>query len=163
MLLSMGLFLAGAFTFVEITLVRSWPGLHRIYTQGFNIFGRHIPGMWMNIIGSLMLSFIVGAIFPAAGLIVMFAGITSTFFSSAYFKIEPFLTKGANACKQGLENYRIFMDRNRELIHGAANTIRHGFHVIAAVFLAIMWVIGLPSRLIETVHNLRVPRREYQP
>ena len=90
MFLIMGLTLGFVSTYTEVKLVHGVAALDHMYTHGIKILKWHVPGIWLNTFGSFLLSWMLGMMFAADGLTVMFGAITSTGMSQAYFSWEKF-------------------------------------------------------------------------
>lgn len=94
MYLTMGLVLALVSTMIEVLLVHGAPWIDRIYTTGVHLrffkWRWHIRGIWFNTAGSFILSALIGAMFSADGVTVLFGSMVSTALSQAWFSTEKF-------------------------------------------------------------------------
>lgn len=91
--LTMGCVLAVISCFCEVKLVHGSKTIRNLYTHGLRVGGYHIDAIWFNTAGSLLLSAILGMIFSADGLVVMFGGIISTGLSQMWFMGEEFFQR----------------------------------------------------------------------
>lgn len=90
MFLTMGIVLGVISTFTEVKMVHGIPFVARLYEHGLTIWKWKIEGIIFNTLGSFVLSWILGLMFAADGLTVMFGAITSTGFSQMYFSSEKY-------------------------------------------------------------------------
>jgi len=91
MLMQMAWVIAISSLVMEITLVHNLPFLRKIYLNGF----LRIKGPIWNVMVSIALSALLGAVFTAQGLVVVVGAGLSGLMSDIYFRIErAFLAKG---------------------------------------------------------------------
>ncbi len=143
MFLTMGLILAVISTFMEIKLVHGSKTVRNLYTHGLNFFGYHIDGVWFNTAGSLLLSALLGIIFAANGLVVMFGGIISTGLSQLWFMGEEFCER-ANISKSSISSAGTSLKKGKQNIVSVYNDFRQPIIDIKNFILFIVRIITFP-------------------
>jgi len=86
-----------------------------VYTQGLKIGPWRIEGVYFNTAGSFALSYIIGLMFSAEGLTVLFGGILSTGMSQAYFSAEGFCNDQGWSFKSAGATGRRMVGRTRSI------------------------------------------------
>lgn len=87
MLLTAAILIAISSTMMEITLVHKMGWLDKLYTHG----ALGLDGAIWNVIGSILLSVMLGSVFAADGVTVLLGSALSGFMSDIYFRIERIL------------------------------------------------------------------------
>lgn len=152
MLLIMGTVLGLASTFIEVKLVHGVPLVARWYEHGISVFGHRIEGIVLNTAGSFVLSYLVGLMFAADGVTVLFGAIISTVLSQMYFSTEKYChSMGWSVAntKQSLTNGIMSLRRARQSVQSVWNDFRQPVKDVMALTLAFFKIVTYPLVLIR--------------
>lgn len=148
MLLTIGFVIAVVSTYVEVKLIHGSAALRRLYVHG--IAG--IEGVYFNTAGSFVLSYLIGVMFGATGLTVLFGGVISTGMSQMYFSAEGFceengwsVAKVKNSLRRTTNSISRAKSSTVELYHDFRQPIKDVF----MLFLAFLKVITFPLVLLR--------------
>lgn len=131
MYLTMSLMLAFASIVLEAFLVWNIPAIHRFYTSGK-------AGRIANAVNSVLLSFALGTVFGAEGLVAMSAAMISTMIS-------------ISGLYDGLEWVRTHMDEVTKVKQDTLDTIRKGAVAtrdIVAMIYGLVQIVTWPMRML---------------
>lgn len=148
MLLTIGLVIAVVSTYVEVKLIHGSSTLRRLYVHGF---GR-IEGVYFNTAGSFVLSYIIGVMFGATGLTVLFGGIISTGLSQMYFSSEKFFQDNGWSLakvKHSVTKTTHSVGRAKSNLMDIYHDFRQPIKDVVALFLAFLKVITFPLVLLR--------------
>lgn len=143
MLLTMGIIIGLVSTFTEIKLVHGLPAIKRLYLHG--AFG--IDGIVFNTAGSFVLSFIIGTLFGADGLVVMFGGVVGAALSQFYFSVEGFTQKrgwSAAGAKKSLHHNMDQIRKAKDTTVRVANDFKQPVQDLGRLVLILLRIITLP-------------------
>lgn len=140
-ILTLSIVLWLASSFVEYKIVRSSPHLKKLFVG--------VPGMMISVAISLAIGLLLA---PAAGVAVQLAAIlglaTNEFTFKLYSGLEFANTKRHNASAK----VSAFKSEHPGVFAEAVGTIKLGFKTIVGIFLAIVYIIGLPARIFKAVN-----------
>lgn len=147
--LSLAIVLWLASSYVEYKIVKSSPHLQR-YFHG-------VGGIIISVVISMALGLLLA---PAAGVAVLlaaFMGLASNEFTfKLYSNLHSLNVKRTNAqhkIKNAQHKVQGFKTAHPTVFHEAVEGIKAGFKVIVAVFLAIIWIFGLPIRITRWIQT----------
>lgn len=153
--LSLALVLWLASSYVEYKIVSASPHLERWF--------HGVSAIAISLVISLTLGYLLA---PAAGVAVVlaaFLGLATNEFTFSLFDRLHRMNVKRNAAKARVT---AFKSSHPTLFHEAVEGVKAGFMVITMLFLAIVWIFGLPVRIvrwtqaaishIKTVYNTRV-------
>lgn len=115
MLLTIGIIIALASTFIEMGAVWAFPPLEKLYTNGLG----PIPGIWFNFVFSLLLSYVLGFLFGAQGVTVFVGGVGSTMLGAMIMKAKHALNSAGitwKGLKSGASNTNTWWINNKDSI-----------------------------------------------
>jgi hypothetical protein len=156
MLLTIGFVVALASTYVEIKLVQGSSAIDRLYTHG--LFG--IRGVWFNTAGSFLLSFLIGAMFGATGVTVLFGGMLSTGLSQGYFSSKKWMNDVGWSWLRAKNETTTYLTDHRDEIASGIDRARTN---IILTWQAICWVwrmLMLPFRMAKATQLAYVENRD---
>lgn len=134
--LAIALWLAGAF--VEYKIVKAIPGLAPLF--------KGLTGIVISIVISMTLGFFIA---PAAGVAVALAATLGMATNEFTFQ---FFTKAAekNAQrKEVTEKIKSVKTEHPRLFQDAIDGVKAGIATVVALVLAVLWIIGLPVRIVR--------------
>lgn len=152
MFLIMGMTLGVISTYTEVKLVHGIAALDHAYTRGIKILKWHIPGIWLNTFGSFVLSWVLGLMFAADGLTVMFGAIVSTGLSQMYFSAEKVCHEqgwSMAKVKTGAVDTIHSLGRAHTTVHNTWADFRRPVMDFLGLVLTALRVITWPIRLIR--------------
>lgn len=135
-----------AASYVEYRIIKSVPPMR-------HVFQHPLGGIIVSISIGIVLGMALGPQVGAGAALGQILGLATNKFTYGMY------TTGGRALEHGRNTYQnasAFMDKNKNLISGAANTVKYGIQVLGAVFLTFMFIIGLPARLINAINKVRV-------
>jgi hypothetical protein len=134
--LAIALWLAGAF--VEFKIVRAIPGLEPLF--------KGLPGIVISIAISMTLGFFIA---PAAGVAVALAATLGMATNELTYKLFSSLERGNRKRKEVQTKIVDFKKEHPTVFVEAVQGIKAGFKTIAVIVLAIVWLFGLPVRIVH--------------
>ncbi len=152
MLLIMGTVLGVASTLIEIKLVHGVPVVARWYEHGIRIGKWKIEGIVLNTAGSFILSYLVGLMFAADGVTVLFGAIASTVLSQMYFSAESYChSMGWSwaALKQGTTNSVQSFRRAKSSVTAVWHDFRQPVKDFMSLVLAFLKIVTYPLVLLR--------------
>jgi hypothetical protein len=138
LLLAIFLWLAGAF--VEFKIVRAIPGVAPLF--------HGLTGIVISITISMTLGFFIA---PAAGVAVALAATMGMATNEFTYKLFSNLESGNRKRKEVQMKISTFKHEHPTVFAEAVEGIKAGFKVIAAIVLAVVWLFGLPVRIIHWI------------
>jgi hypothetical protein len=158
MLLIIGLMIAVVSTYTEIKLVHGSAFIRRLYVQGMG----GIEGVWFNTAGSFLLSYLIGILFGATGLTVLFGGIVSTGLSQAYFSAEGFCSDRGWTIAGWKASANRSLNQVRDTKNATVrviNDFRQPVADLGRLILIIMRVLTLPFIWLRALSNAYTKHR----
>lgn len=138
--LAIALWLAGSF--VEYKIIKGIPSLQPLFNG--------LPGMAISVLISVGLGFVIA---PAAGAAVALAATIGLATNEFTYNFYDRMSKINSRRKQVTTKVNNFKTEHPTMFTEAVGGIKAGFATIAAVFLAIVWIIGLPVRIASWVRT----------
>ena len=151
-LLALGLWLSGAF--VEYKIVRAFPPVEAVF--------RGLPGIVISIVISMTLGFFIA---PAAGVAVALGATMGLATNEFTYKLFSRLEHANNKRKETITKISEFKSDHPTLFNEAVQGIRSGVKVIVTMVLFIVWIFGLPVRIVRWTQSgyhavkAMIPRR----
>jgi hypothetical protein len=143
MYLTMMIFMALASTAIEIKAVRSSKALERWLSKGFHFGPIHIQAGMMDLITSLGISYLLGALFSATGVVVVGAAMISTGLTLPYY---PNMARIDASIARTKESWNDNRDQIIQTFKDFAHLIYWIMRVLTLPVRAIRWVsIHLPE------------------
>lgn len=140
MIITAGLLIGIASTYLEVKLVNSWAWLRKVYRDGF----MGIPGVWVNNAMSFLLGAIIGA--GAGGVIALMGGLFGLVLSNMYFSVSDKLN-AAGINKSAVEAR---LDTAKQW--GLDN--KSHFQNLAKTLMLVVKIIGLPFMLLAKANSV---------
>ena len=150
-MLTMMFILAGVSSFLELVIITIIPPLKKLYN--WTPKGQPV-GMAINLAGSMLLSYFVGAAFGAGGLIAMGSGLTSTAMTVLFLRLEQFAkSRGHNSVKGEINDART-------RLHAFWEEYGQMFRDLWKVILITIRIITWPLRKYRTTREWIIKTRE---
>lgn len=143
MTLTMVLMLWLAGSFLEYKIISRQPTLKRFF--------RGIPGVAISIAISFAVASVLGL---QGGVVAGMAAILGLATNEITFKLFSWMSVRNAYVKQRVDGARQFHAEHPKLTSHAVATLRGGLKTIAGLILVIVYLVGLPSRVIDRTRRL---------
>lgn len=145
----MAIMLALISAWIEIKMVRGNATFRKLMENGF-LF---IPGRYMSLVFSIALSVVLGELFGAAGLIVLFGGLLSTVMTNIYYpqmeKIDEIVKSMRSAIDGTPAAIQQIKDFKNQCVKLWAD-VRVPLADFLKIIIVILKIITLPLRLLRS-------------
>ena len=131
---------------IEYRVISRIPAMEKVF--------HGIPGMFISIGIGFAVGMALGASTGAGFILGQTMGLAT---NQVTFQMWSTLHKANTYRKVKTKQWNAFYEANHKVIGEAINTVRLGAKALGAIFLAFMFIIGLPVRIIEWFNKRKSP------